>query len=242
MPLYDSADLLRRARALVRQPADDVLWGDADWYDALTDAQAQRVAALAALAPDAMLGTPVRLTSADGGQTYALDPAATGGVALYRTYTDAVRPEGAATYALIPGVDFHVEGGPAGARVRFPAAPPAFPDGGPWAVFARLAGVLDAANPPTLQPPHARLVCVYDACARYATVTGRRDPGPYAVLAQGLWQGREAGDVGILGTVRLQFAGSAAVAGLAPHRAGLRLNTGNTPSGALVSTPAPGAP
>jgi len=167
---YDSADLLARSKRYARRPATDESYSVPDWYAALTEAQAYAIAWLIARAPDSQYGSPVLLTTTDGGATFGFgtdpDGAAEFPIGHCEIYTSKLQiPD----EPLEPVVDFLLEG----TKIRIPNdRTRAFPDGAPYARFVLLPRKIDASHEPTLQPKTARLSAVYGAVATWASRPG----------------------------------------------------------------------
>ena len=101
-----------------------------------------------------------------------------------------------------------------GDHIRFPQGQTNPLAVSPVARYINPPGQVDGTNPPTLQPPQARLLCVYRACAHWAERGGMRDPKPYFEMEQRYWLGdMRTGDVGLLGALKSQnpFLGGNAV-------------------------------
>lgn len=170
MPIWDSADLLRRCQNLARRPVTDQAMGAAKWYDFLTEAQTEAYEDVYTRFPDFMYSAPLQLVTADGGLTYTFGVDADG---------DPVRPFGhvelyptarsVPNSPLTPGSDFIFEGG----RIRFPGARPRNFPGGPWARFVADPDVaIDATHQPLMQPKSARILLVYKALEKWASRPG----------------------------------------------------------------------
>jgi hypothetical protein len=172
VPLWDSADLLRRAKNLARRPAVDQAVADAKWFDWMTEAQEEVYSDVFSRFPDFGYSAAVQLITQDGGFTYIFgldadnDPLQPfGHVELYANQTSI--PDS----PLVPGYDFIFEGG----RIRFPAgkARTYANGGGPWARFvADPTAAITAASNPQLQPKEARMLLVYKALEQWASRRG----------------------------------------------------------------------
>ena len=170
MAMWDTADLLARAKRLARRPATDQAVPDTSWYAWLTEAQQAVYTDLFSRFPDFAYSAPVLLTTADGGLTYTFGLDASG---------DAIRPTGSAELyptlnsipdsPMQPGTDFIFEGG----KIRFPGGRTRTFTGGPYARFVADPDVAIAAGVnPQLQPKAARMLLVYKALEQYASRPG----------------------------------------------------------------------
>jgi len=209
MALWDSSDLLSRVKFLSNRPTTDESVTDAQWYSLITEGQSHWTNVISAQAPWVLMGPPTALTSTDGGVTFPFPgcvfPLA---VEMYDTTTPArlLRP---CTYWDSSG-DYVWEGD----HIRFPQGQTNPLAVSPVARYINPPGQVDGTNPPTLQPPQARLLCVYRACAHWAERGGMRDPKPYFEMEQRYWLGdMRTGDVGLLGALKSQnpFLGGNAV-------------------------------
>jgi hypothetical protein len=150
MALYDSADIIRRAKLELNRPAADTAFGTADaiLYDFATEEQDEITKWMSVFIPDALVTAPTQLTTADGGYTYTFgtdtDTAAIfalGHFALYSSRHDI--PD----FPLEPGVDFLVEG----TRIRIPNHQTrTFADGAPWAQTVNPSNVIASGTQPTI--------------------------------------------------------------------------------------------
>ena len=200
MAQWDSAYLLAAVKALAVRPDTDATMPDASWYLLLELAQSHWTNVLSSQVPWVLMGPPTTLTSADGGVTFTFP----GGIQpLAVEVYDATGP----ARLLRPGAYFDASADYVweGATIRFPQ------NLGNTAGFNMVArwvappGVLNASNPPTLQPPHARQLLIYRAVAQWASQGGMRDAAPYYELEQKYWLGNPTlGDPGLLGALKLQ--------------------------------------
>jgi hypothetical protein len=180
---------------------------DPAWYLLLELAQSYWTGVFAVHFPYLMMSAPTALTTADGGLTYTFP----GGI--YPLAVELYDATGPATL-LRPGAYFDSSADIVweGNQIRFPQNQGNFGIN-PVARYVAPPGVLDASTPPTLMPPHARMLLVYRAVGQWAAQGGMRDPGGYFGLEQRAWLGNPAtGDVGLLGTLKLQntwYGGSA---------------------------------
>lgn len=198
MALYDSADLLARAKFRARRPSPDESMSDANWYALLTDAQAHWVRQLATHVPEQMYTAEI-LTTADAGVSYDFASEPLGEYELRAT------PNGR---LLIPGPDWDpgVDFVPNGKKIRFPGGRAKTFTGGPAARYVKAPGVIDATTEPTLLPMHARILLCARACIEWARRGGLEDPQPYLDWENELWFGNPAmGETGILGALKQQY-------------------------------------
>lgn len=183
MALYSSADCVLRVKKRLNRPATDEVFtystADDVIYDALTDAQAQLIDRLAAIVPDAVLGDPLLLTSADGGKTYTfgadVDTASVFPMGHYKLYASL---SDIPYTPLIPGADYLVEG----TKVRIPSDQSRTFGAGPYAQIVTPGNVISAASEPTLLK-QARPVMISMACAALAGERLHMDPSPYLYAA-----------------------------------------------------------
>lgn len=172
MSLWDSADLVRRAKVRCSRPASDsaftVTSTDDVWYDFATEAQDRVNRNLAIFVPDALWTVPTELSSSDGGYTYTfgsdVDSEAIFAFGHFKLYENL---ESIPDYPLVPGVDFTVEGtsgADLGTVIRIPAnITRTFTDGGPYAQYVAPANVVTSTTQPTI-PKFARKPMVSDMC------------------------------------------------------------------------------
>ena len=205
MALYDSADLLSRVKEAAMRPSLDGDMSDVRWYNLLSDSQIYWMERLAATCPQSQWGAPVKLVTTDGGLTYYLNNAGApleffGGIQLRH---------GLGGDMIYVGADFDNRSDlvQEGSVFRVPnGITRQFPNG----LYARYVGmptVISASVAPVLQPARARQLLVYRGCILYASRGGFFDPRPYQNLEDELYFGDpKRGDVGILGTLRNQYA------------------------------------
>lgn len=208
MALWDSADLLQRFNDYALRPANET--GADAWtaraYRLLTEAQSEWITSIAAVAPESQYGAPTRMVSTDAGATYEFRDAA--GNPVFPMGHAEIRASRSGV-VLWPTSDASTAGDyvPEGNRIRIPNGQTrAFPDG-PYARFVAPGGEISATAAPTLQPPHARILIVYRALAKWARRGGMRDPQPFLDMENEAWLGNAAAGVhGILGALRTQHA------------------------------------
>lgn len=175
MATWDAADLLARCQRLTRVPASTNFPTSTDWYAWMTDAQLAIKNDLAVEVPDAMMGAPTLMSSADGGYTYTFGTDAQsnaifpiGKVQIYQSLASIP------TSPYVPGQDYLMEG----TQIRWTnnQKMPA-----PYGRWVTPPLVIDGSTQPTI-PLQARMLIVYFACATYAASGGQQDPTPYLNL------------------------------------------------------------
>jgi hypothetical protein len=155
----DRADLLAKAQELLNRPTTDEALSTTIWYSLLTSAQKRAFGDLLPRIPDAMVGSPTLLSTADGGETYTFGAGVypVGHAQVFASESDI--PD----CPLEEGIDYLYEG----SSIRIPNnATRTFGDG-PYARWVSLPGVIDGSTEPTLIAP-ARMLIVYDAVKRAA--------------------------------------------------------------------------
>lgn len=207
--LMGSADLLDRAYRLVRKPSNSVFPASTDWYAFFTEAENEIKLAISALVPNALMGAPTIMTTADSGLTYTfgndqdgnpLFPI--GAVQVFNQLTSFP------SSPFIPGQDYWMEG----TTIRWPNNVPRTFSAGPYARFVSPTFVIDGSHDPNLPVPF-RMLILYRAAAKYAASGGQQDPGPYEQMYQAFWQSA------VLPMLSTQFRNQGAVAALQRPRA-----------------------
>lgn len=166
----DRADLLAKARELLNRPTTDELLPDATMYSLMTSAQKRAFHDLLVRVPQAMYGIPTAITSADSGASYTFGTGVfpVGHARIFSTLSDY--PDS----PLEEGIDYVYEGD----AIRIPNnRTRTFPNGGPYAQWVTLPGVVDGSNDVTLITP-ARMLIVYDAVRR-AALRLKQDPSQW---------------------------------------------------------------
>lgn len=173
MAYLDRADCILRLKDRLNRPSTDsaftVSATDDVWLRFMTEANDELTKLIAAFVPDAMIGVPTALVTADSGKTYTfgtdVDSANVfplGFVNIYDTRNDI--PD----YPLIPGVDYTLEG----TRIRIPYnVTRTFSDSGPWAQFINAANAITSSTQPTI-PVLFRLAMVERTAAKGARRLG----------------------------------------------------------------------
>lgn len=211
MAEFDTADLLAECKMLANRPTGDtsatVSTTDDVWYKFLSRAEQRWKGIVASIAPEAMYGDPVQLTTADGGYTYVFPNDADGNrivpighVEVRESRTGRLLVPGA---EFDPDADFAYEGG----KIRWGRARSRLFTDGPYARYVTPAAGISAALQPTLLPRFARAVLAPEACKLYARRM-KMDPRPFIDEVKERWFGNPSeGDHGIIGVLRTQFAG-----------------------------------
>lgn len=203
MALYDTADLLARCKRLAKRPDTDMETQDTDWYRYLTDAQLYVIGQFQIHFPRLNWDVWEKMTPAPDLLSYTFTGTPLGRVEIH--------PSKKAPYTLRPGApddhtaDFYWDGE---STIRMTGdVPRTFPDG-PYARYTARPDDITAGVQPVLLPPEARLLMVYKAVAAWAHEGGLRDPAFYDDLYDELWHGKRAGDVGLLGQLKVRYGSS----------------------------------
>ena len=201
MNLWSSSDLLARCKRLLNRPTVDAGMGDEEWYAFMTEGQAKWYEIMASRVPFVLYAAPELLTTSDDGATYAFSstPFPGGHIEIRTSRSGAVASIGEDWDA---GADFTWEGD----KLRVPDGKTRTFSAGPYARYIAAPTVIDADTEPTLKPPSARRLIVYDACAMAAVRLGTHDPATFRDLEQRTAWGdpRVPGDVGLIGALRTQ--------------------------------------
>lgn len=212
MATWDASDLLDRVKLYAAVPANSEETTDAQFYALMTEAEREWVGIMAAQFPNILMGPPELMSTPDSGKTYYVSASATplaiqvfdglnGSLILPGTYWDD-----SSRYVW------------EGDHLRWPRdASRTFGDG-PYARYVRQpAAALSATASMTLKPDYARILIVYRTLAKWATIGDLRDPTIWERREREAWMGNPTnpGDVGILGTLKLQnpFYGAASYGG-----------------------------
>lgn len=181
MAQYDSADLLARTRADLQRPSIDEDATDTVLYGYLEEGQTYWVSQIAASWPEVMYGAPVLMTTSDSGRTYTVGPDIIGKMEVRNGQNG---PQ------LLSGPDWADTTGfvQEGKVARMPRGV-ARNGLSLYARYVAVPGLLNASNQPVLMPAFLRLLLVARACALYCLRGGHRDPSPYFLKEQRLWQG-----------------------------------------------------
>lgn len=198
MATWDSADLLARMKRYMRRPATDAAWADADLYALLTEAEADWKPILVAMDPGPMITAPTKLTSSDSGLTYNL-PSSTHYIHVELLDSLAGTPliQGA---FWDPAADYALEG----TKVRMCRGTARTFADGPYIRGVTAPGNVDGSTASTILPEWHRVLILFDALERWASIAGQMDPAYFAALKQKSWMGdpNTPGDIGILGAIR----------------------------------------
>lgn len=201
MPLWDSADLLARCKRYAARPPLDAQMTDADWYALLSEAQHHWFGVFAAHVPHVLWSAPVRMTTPDGGQTYEI-PGLTG-------YPLAIEIRESRTgRLLLPGAewDWCADFTPEGARIRIPNGQSRSFGDGPYARYIEVPPEISDTVQPKLEPPYARILLVYHALAKWASIGGWQNPAYWEREEQkAAWGDPETGQLGIVPVLKEQW-------------------------------------
>ena len=201
MANYDTADLLARAKRYLNRPSSDLGMADTDWYAFFTEGQAKWYEIIASHAPHVLYGAPELLTSADSGATYTFGstPFPGGQIEVRASRSGPLLTIG---QEWDSGADFTWEGD----KLRVPDGQTRTFSAGPYARYIAAPTTIDASTAPTLKPPAARRLIVYDACANAAVRMGSHDPATFRDLEQRAAWGdpHNPGDVGLIGALKTQ--------------------------------------
>ena len=193
---FDSADLLARCRRYAARPSVDEAFGDSAWYALLTEAEARWLPMLAIHDPGSMYGAPTQLSSDDGGYTYQLteEPLA---LELYTSVNGNPLFPGAYSD---PEADYVLEGD----EIRMVRGRARDFSDGPYARWISPPAAINASTASQIQPARHRMLLVYDALEKWASVGGHMDPTYWRHLLQATLYGDPEipGDVGIIGSAK----------------------------------------
>jgi hypothetical protein len=161
--LWDSSDLVRRAKLRIARPTTDeaftVTTTDDVWFDFATESQDRINTLLGIFVPDSVWTVPTELSTSDSGRTYTfgtdVDSAAIFAFGHYKLFENQ---ESIPDYPLVEGVDYTIEG----TKIRIPNnVTRTFTDGGPYAQFASPSNVITSSTQPTI-PKFARKPMISD--------------------------------------------------------------------------------
>ena len=170
MALWDSSDIVARAKRRLNRPSTDEAFTESTtddiWYAFATEAQDRVNRLLGIYVPDATWTVPTQLTTSDSGETYGfgndVDSEAIFAFGHFKLFENE---ESIPDYPLVPGVDFTVEGtggADRGTVIRIPAnTTRSFVGGGPWARYVAPSNVITSSTQPTI-PKFARKPMVSD--------------------------------------------------------------------------------
>lgn len=201
MAQYDSADLLLRVRTDLQRPGVDEDATDTILYTYLEEAQTYWVGQIASFWPEVMYQTtPTLLTTSDGGKTYTAPVEVIGKMEVRLGLNGPL---------LLSGPDWAETTGyvQEGKIIRMPRGVARNPAGGLYARYVSVPGLLIPATQPVLKPEFLRLLLVARACAYYCLRGGHRDPAPYFLKEQKLWQGDPSlpDDKGFAGALKQMY-------------------------------------
>jgi hypothetical protein len=206
--LYSSADLLQRYIDMAQRPTTESASADfrALAFRLMTEAQSEWITHFAAIVPDVVRSSPLKMESTDGGYTYEFRDSLGNGVFPIGHVEIRASRTGP---VLTPCSDTAVMGDyvPEGYRIRIPNGQMRTFTEGPYARAVLPPGPITEDVEPTLQPPFARVLIVYRALSKWARRGGMRDPQPFLDMENEAWYGNpNAGVTGILGALRTQHA------------------------------------
>lgn len=212
MSTWDASDCLVRVKLYASRPASDETMSDGQWYALMTEAEREWVGVMAAQFPNIMIGPPEKMTTPDSGATYYFSASATPlAVQIF---------DGLNGNLMLPGTNWDDSSRYIweGDHIRFPRGQTRTFGDGPYARYIRQpAAALSAAATMTLKPDYARILIVYRTLAKWASIGDLRNSEVWERRETQAWIGNPntPGDVGILGTLKLQntFWGTAAHSG-----------------------------
>lgn len=212
MAAWDASDLLVRVKLYAARPASDETMSDGQWYALMTEAEREWTGIMAAQFPNIMIGPPEKMTTPDLGATYYVSASAT---PLAIQIFDA--PNGS---LILPGTywDDNSRYVWEGDHLRWPGSATRTFSDGPYARYIRQpSAALSAAATMTLKPDYARILVVYRTLIKWSSIGDLRNAEVWERRETQAWVGNvnTPGDVGILGTLKLQnpFYGAAAHSG-----------------------------
>lgn len=216
MPAWDSPDLLARVKRYAKRPSVDEAFDNGDWYALLTEAEQKWKPILAVHMPGPMYNAPQQLTKVGDGETYTFpdetDPPLA--IELYTGPNGNVLTPGA---YHDPNADYVWEG----TRIRMVRGRARTFSDGPYGRWVSAPGEIDEETDSTIQPAKNRVLLVFDALERWASIGGYMDPLHWTKQLQKALYGDPAvpGDIGILGDKAQDYAaGMAAIAQGGPYR------------------------
>jgi hypothetical protein len=200
---WDSADLLARCKRYAARPVADEQMADADWYALLTEAQGEWLPILATHAPAAMMG-PLTALTPNGTNTEFDFPANTVvyGQAEFYDGTDGTLLR--LGHYSDPSADLVLTAAglvtPLGRSRTFGA--------GLYARWIPGPTAISAATQPTLLPAHIRILLVYRALQKWASIGQRADPGYWeAEESKAAWDDPRTGKIGLVTALKTQYRG-----------------------------------
>lgn len=205
MASYDSAALLAAFKRDTNWPRNgEGPLTDDEIYEYLSEAQEEIIGEVAMYAPDAMIGPPVALVTADSGVTYTFGTD-TDGDLLYPLAAEVfASANGRQLYASTwsnPGGDFVLEGN----TIRTTNGRARTYTSGPIARFVTPPAPISDSTEPSLLPKFARKLIVLRAAEKYAQRGGKLDPRPYQEEYATVWAGKPGMGGGVLLQLKQQF-------------------------------------
>lgn len=170
MALWDSSDLVSRAKRRLNRPSTDEAFTESTtddiWYAFGTESQDRVNELLAIYAPEAVWTVPTEISSDDSGETYHFgndtDSEAIFAFGHFKLFENE---ESIPDYPLVPGVDFTIEhtvGADKGTVIRIPYnTTRTFTNGGPMAQYVAPSNVITSSTQPTI-PKFARKPMISD--------------------------------------------------------------------------------
>lgn len=170
MALWDSSDLVSRAKRRLNRPGTDEAFTESAtddvWYALGTESQDRVNKLLAIYVPEAVWTVPTEISSDDSGETYHFgndtDSEAIFASGHFKLFENE---ESIPDYPLIPGVDFTIEhtvGADKGTVIRIPFnTTRTFTNGGPMAQYVAPSNIITSSTQPTI-PKFARKPMVSD--------------------------------------------------------------------------------
>lgn len=207
MAFQTSAELLAGFKFYAHRPDVDESLDDDQIFILLSEGQEKVYGVLAVHVPDALIGAPALMSTADSGATYTFASSVfpIGGVEIR---------EGLDGRVLIPGTnwgnaDYVWEGD----TIRIPNGETETFSDGLYSRHIAMPADITALVEPTLSPSHARVLILYYALYLWAergAGTTQADPNRYLGLFQSALMGdpRIEGDMGIIPQLKRQGYGS----------------------------------
>jgi hypothetical protein len=198
MATWDSADLLARCKQYANRPTTDAGMDDTLWYAFLAQGQRYWMQIIATHYPEANVGAPELMTTADSGVTYT--------VASYPIGHMEIR-NGIAGDLLLPCADYEDGDYVAeGQTIRMPGSRARTFSAGLYARYVAEPGEMSASTQPVLKPSQARQLVVYRALILHAMRLGI-NPAPYQALEQTEAWGdpNTPGMVGLIPALKTQY-------------------------------------
>ena len=204
---WTSAQMLARFKLLAGLPATAEVPTDLTIYDYMSLGQEHCYGLWAQHFPHVLVGAPTIMTTSDSGATYQFAGA------IYPMGLVEIR-ESPTGRILIPGEEFeaNVDYVWEGNQIRIPDSKTTTFGDGPYARYMTPPTEIAAGTEPVLQPPSARIMCVYYGLYLWSNEAGNaaiNSPDHYLGLFSNAWSGdkRVDGDSGIMGMLKTQLYG-----------------------------------